>query len=626
MTIDYQSFAGQMRRLDRALAALQPQAAAVGAAPPAGQEWFDLLRHKLLPQLDLPPLLVVAIVGGTNIGKSAIFNHLAGEVASTSNPLAAGTKHPVCLVPPGLDDPALLERLFEPFELHAWQSPDDPLTDAAADRLFWRVGPTMPPRLLLLDAPDVDSDVTVNWHRARAIRQTADVLLAVLTQQKYNDAAVKQFFRAAVEADKPIIVVFNQCDLEADREYWPRWLATFNQQTGARPEMAYAIPHDHCAAEELRLPFYLLGTEVPSPQVSSPLPEREGTELPEANLREDLASLQFDAIKIRTFRGALRRVLDPQRGLPAYLESIRAAAGEFSAAATALSATEMARVGWPSLPAGVLVEEIRSWWDTGRQPWSRRIHGFYRVLGRGVTKPIRLAWDAMAGPRVDPLAAFQHREREAIMLAVEKLLDELGRLAKVGNDTLRPRLMSLLGGHARAKLLARVQAAHENLPAVDEHYRDFLRAELEAWRASNPRAVRFLQSLDHAAALARPAITVALFFTGLHFAGDLVGQAAAQAAGHTAGHLATEAAIAGGITGGGEALVSSTSEGVRQAAGRLFGRLQSRYARQRARWLAEWLERELLGDLLADLRRGAEVPDNAAFREVAAAAESLATP
>jgi len=619
----YQSFAAEMRRLDRALAALQPQAAAVGVAPPGGQEWFDLLRNKLLPQLDLPPLLVVAIVGGTNIGKSAIFNHLAGEVASASSPLAAGTKHPVCLVPPGLDDPALLERLFEPFELRAWQSPDDPLADAAEDRLFWRVGPTMPPRLLLLDAPDVDSDVTVNWHRARAIRQTADVLVAVLTQQKYNDAAVKQFFRAAVEADKPIIVVFNQCDLEADREYWPRWLATFNQQTGARPEAAYAIPHDRRAAEELRLPFYAIDANSP---LRAPTEgwSAEGTELREANLRDDLASLHFDAIKIRTFRGALRRVLDPQRGLPAYLESIRAAAGEFSAAAAALSATEMARVGWPSLPAGVLVDEIRSWWDTGRQPWSRRIHGFYRVLGRGVTKPIRLAWDAVAGPSVNPLAAFQQREREAIMLAVEKLLDELGRLAKVGNDTLRPRLMNLLGGHARAKLLARVEAAHENLPAVDEHYRDFLRAELEAWRASNPRAVRFLQSLDHAAALARPAITVALFFTGLHFAGDLVGQAAAQAAGHTAGHLATEAAIAGGITGGGEALVSSTSEGVRQAAGRLFGRLQSRYAQQRARWLAEWLERELLGDLLADLRRGAEVPNNATFREVASLAASLA--
>ena len=77
------------------------------------------------------------------------------------------------------------------------------------------------------------------------------MLVAVLTQQKYNDAAVKQFFRAAVEADKPIVVVFNQCELEADRDYWPRWLATFREETGAAPELVYVVPYDRRAAEEL---------------------------------------------------------------------------------------------------------------------------------------------------------------------------------------------------------------------------------------------------------------------------------------------------------------------------------------------------------------------------------------
>ena len=97
---DYRAFAAEVRRLDRALAALQPAATSIGVDPPAGQEWFDLLRDKLLPQLEAEPLLVVAIVGGTNIGKSVVFNHLAGEVASAVSPLAAHTKHPVCLVPP----------------------------------------------------------------------------------------------------------------------------------------------------------------------------------------------------------------------------------------------------------------------------------------------------------------------------------------------------------------------------------------------------------------------------------------------------------------------------------------------------------------------------------------------
>ncbi len=618
----YEIFAAAARRLDRALAALAPRAAAAGVEPPDGQEWFDLLRNKLISQLDLPPLLVVAIVGGTNIGKSAIFNQLAGETASASSPLAAGTKHPVCLVPPDLADEALLARLFGPFVLHRWRAADDPLADAPEDRLYWRVGSSMPPKLLLLDVPDVDSDVEVNWRRARAVRQTADVLIAVLTQQKYNDAAVKQFFRAAVEADKPIIVVFNQCEIEADRDYWPQWLETFCEYTGARPESAYVIPHDRRAAEELRLPFFAIAPSSPLPtDQRSASGERPGAR--QADLRADLASLRFDAIKIRTFRGALGRVLDAERGVPAYFDEIRAAAADYAGSARALSATEMARVGWPTLPAGVLVDEIRDWWDEGRQEWSRAIHGFYRVLGRGVTWPVRAAWNSLTGPRSDPLVVFQRQEREVVVLAVEKLLDELGRLAEVGNATLRPRLARLLGGRARADLLDRVQAAHDNLPAVDAHYRDFLRGELDAWRTANPRAVRFLQSLDHAAALARPAISVALFFTGLHFAGDLAGQAAAHAAGATASHLATEAAITGGIAGGGEAIVSTTSEGVRQAAGRLFGRLQSRYAQQRAGWLADWLERELLGDLLAELRRGASVPDSPEFREAEAAVKEL---
>jgi hypothetical protein len=474
----------------------------------------------------------------------------------------------------------------------------------------------MPPRLLLLDAPDVDSNATMNWQRAKAIRQAADVLVAILTQQKYNDAAVKQYFRAAVEAQKPIVVVFNQCEIEADRDYWPQWLATFCEHTGARPELAYVVPYDRKAAEGLKLPFFSI-------QTNKAFDSRSGAPsapvLRESNLRDDLAALHFDAIKIQTFRGALDRVLDAEHGLPAYLDSIRRAAGEFSAAAAALSATEMARVGWPSLPASVLVDEIGHWWDRSRQDWSRRIHGFYRVFGRGVTWPVRTAWNAMAGPIVDPMILFQQQERAAIVLAVEKLLDELGRLAQVGNDTLRPRLQELLGGHARANLLARVQSAHQAQPAIDEDYRAFLQAELDQWRQSNPRAVRFLQSLDHVAALARPAITVGLFFTGLHFAGDLAGQAVTHAATTTAGQLATEAAIAGGITGGGEVLVGGTSEGVRQAAGRLFGRLQSRYAQQRADWLAKWLEQELLGNLLADLRRGAEAPSSKEFQEIEAA-------
>lgn len=597
-------WAAAVRRLLTALERLEPEAGAVGAPSPVGSEWFELLRCKLRPQLELPPTLVVAVVGGTNIGKSVIFNQLAGEESSASSPLAAGTKHPVCLVPAELAREDVLAQFFESFQLHAWRSPRDPLENSAEDKLFWRIGRRLPPQLALLDAPDVDSDAPMNWRRARAVRHAADVLVAVLTQQKYNDAAVKQFFREAAAADKPIIVAFNQCDLTADRAFWPVWLATFCKETGVRPEAVYVAPHDRAAADALRLPLYDVGMDGAAPLG------------PPAQLREELAALRFDAIKIRAFRGAMRRVLDPATGAPRHLRSIRDAAEQFAAAAAALSAGEMARVSWPTLPPRLLVDEIGDWWDAGRSGWSRQIHGFYRTLGRGVTWPVRAAWGQLGAAESDWLGGFQQRERDAVLLAVQKMLDELTRLSQVGNDTLRPRLLTILGGGARRQLLERVAAAHAALPAIDDDYRAYLRTELDAWRTANPRAVAFLRSLDHVAAVARPAVSVSLAVSGWIVAGDLVGHAAVQALHQTAGHLAAEAVIAGGFAGGGEALVSTTSEGVRAAAGRLFLRLQQRYAQRRGAWLARWLEEALLGDLLRELRRGAEVPASAAFREV----------
>lgn len=607
MTADFKTWAADIRRLVRALAALEPAAAHLGVAPPAGREWYELLRLRLLPQIDAEPYLVVAFVGGTNIGKSLLFNHLAGEVASAVSPLAAGTKHPVCLAPPGMDDPATLERIFEGFRLVPWEKAEDALAASEEDLLFWRTGANVPPRLLLLDAPDVDSDAPMNWRRARQIRQVADVLIAVLTQQKYNDAAVKQFFREAVQADKPFVAVFNQVDLEGDRDYWPQWLTTFRGSTGANPELVYVVPRDRQAAAALTLPFHEVGPDGCCPPG------------PAADLRDELAKMHFDAIKIRTFRGALARVLDAQAGAPAWLDEIRAASAEFEAAHKVLAAAEMARVAWPSLPTGVLVEEIRQWWDNSRSHWSRGIHSFYRAVGRGVTWPIRKVWRQTVGPAAEPLEAFHRRERQAVLDAVQKMLDELERLSQVGNETLKPKLRALLGGAARADLLARVEAAHQALPDVDDDYRLFLQNELDAWQTSNPGAVKLLRTLDNAVAVARPAVTVALFVTGLHVAGDLVGQVAT----HAAGHIAQEAAIAGGTTVVGEAGVAGANEGFRQAAGRLFGTLQAQYARQRAAWLYQWLEQSLLGGLLADLRSGAETPQAAAFTEAQSALARL---
>ena len=70
-------------------------------APLDGREWYRSLCEKLVPQLGEETYLVVAVVGGTNIGKSVIFNHIADARLSATSPLASGTRHPVCVVPEG---------------------------------------------------------------------------------------------------------------------------------------------------------------------------------------------------------------------------------------------------------------------------------------------------------------------------------------------------------------------------------------------------------------------------------------------------------------------------------------------------------------------------------------------
>lgn len=248
-------FAQMVRRLSASVTNLELAARPLQLEPLAGRDWFDLLTRKLLPQLTDGACLIVAVVGGTNIGKSVVFNHIAGFRASASSPLASGTKHPVCLVPMGFAEQHDLHAMFPAFELRSWTSGDEALRSVDAHCLFWREHESVPKNLIILDTPDVDSDAPVNWQRADAVRQAADVLVAVLTQQKYNDAAVKQFFRKAAAEDKAAIIVFNQVELPDDESYWPIWLNTFCGETGLQPEYVYLAPNDRKAAEAIALKF-----------------------------------------------------------------------------------------------------------------------------------------------------------------------------------------------------------------------------------------------------------------------------------------------------------------------------------------------------------------------------------
>lgn len=614
---EFSSCAAQVRKLHASLVGLEEAGRKAGIPTLEGREWFELLRRKLLPQLTEDPFVVAAVVGGTNIGKSVIFNHIAGCRASAVSPLASGTKHPVCLVPTGFEERHDLSKIFTGFELTAWTDANASLETSELHRLFWKTAPELPPNLLVLDTPDIDSDAEINWHRADCIRHCADVLIAVLTQQKYNDAAVKQFFRKAADEDKAVIVVFNQCLLPEDEPYWPKWLETFTRGTGIDPEMVYLVPNDRRAAESNRLPFY---------SRSWPAEGRGGGVREDStvarSLSTDLSELHFTEIKMRTLRGSLNHLLSSDFGVPAYLGEIRRRSAAFADAAGLLSTQQLSRVdSWPSAPPQLLVNEIRRWWRAQRTGWTKRVHDAYGTVGEGVLWPIRWARNRLKGAPPDPRQIYRVTERDVMLQALEKLYEELGRLSQLGNDLLRPRLESLLAGASRTTLLERLRTQHDALDFESE-LREVVHGQMLSFRDENPSAFELLRKLDSVAAVARPMTSVVLFV-----AAGPVGHAftpVTDAAAHSvAVHILGDIAGGTGAVVMGETALSGTAGGLRLLEAR-FRQLQAAFTTRRVEWFAEFLRRNILGQLHGDLYEAAGLPQLACFGEVTECLSRLA--
>ena len=619
------SFASLSRQLDSALDELEHLSTTLQIPPLAGREWFDLLERKLLPQLTDGLYLIVAVVGGTNIGKSVIFNHIAGFRASSSSPLASGTKHPVCLVPAGFEAKHDLNSLFPAFQLHPWLGSDEALETHDEHCLFWRSGEDVPPNLIVLDTPDVDSDAPVNWQRADAVRQAADVLVAVLTQQKYNDAAVKQFFRKAAAEDKTAIVVFNRVELPEDEPYWPLWLKTFCDETGLRPEFVYLAPNDRKAAEAIRLEFQerswnaedsvqpptALNTDSTADHPtngSASHPSLDGESLP---LQAVLSQLRFTEIKLRTMRGSLRQLVSEADGVPSYLREIRTKSQQFRDAAEIFATRGMIRqADWPAAPNGLIIDEMWKWWDTHREVWTSSIHGFYSHIGRLAIGGVRTLRNQIWGPTQDPMDDYKTAEWDAIVRVIQQVFQQLQLATTLGNQLLTERLEQLLAGSSCESVLQRMRDEHNKFD-FQQLAKEIVDTEMAMLKKDHQDLFGILRNVDRAAAVVRPALTVLLAFGGGIGAEHLLMEAASQ----SVTHVAVDATAAAGTTVAGEAVVGTAGGMLGQTKAWLL-QLHEKFKRRREAWLIDKLKEHLLGDLQKELQQGGAIPYSAAFLNV----------
>jgi methylmalonyl-CoA mutase cobalamin-binding subunit len=625
--VQFAEWADPIRRLADDVRGLESIAERMGLPPASKQPWHGALFDYLLPRIEeRPPMLVVAVTGGTNTGKSTIFNHLVGQSLSRALPLATGTKHPVCVVPSGSEyaKPDSLRQLFPGFTILAWNSDEDALRDDLQGLpLFSREDSSglQPKRLILLDTPDIDGVLETHWDRATHIRNAADVIVCVLTSQKYNDAAVVKFFREAAEHDKSVFVIFNMIRWPEEQNVCEFWLRTFRDKTGVVPQETYCAPYDAGAAQANRLVFHSLSGL-------------------DGNLRKDLSSLRFAETKARSLRGGLRILLEPVQGLQTYLDKLTARASEYAQAQHNIhSLVRDTNPSPPQIPSHLILDPVWAWLAPRRSTFDRVVNGVYSWFG-----------DIMFRPFVDSPATKEEKFRkddwDSFRKCLTRLLDRLRHEFEIGNDIIREALGPVLSGMNREVLLRDIEIKYRELPLSSDRFREHLTKMLEDFARDNPGTINLITYGLLFAAIVRPTITIACMGVPAHEAfmhfstqaaqaaaqqaltqatTELANQAAQNAAqqvaaaaavesARRAAEVATQEAIKHGVTQiAVEATAAVTAQGVTEGTGQaailaLIGRLHAAFYEERYQQLVELLNEHLISPavLALDIKAGVE--------------------
>ena len=596
----YAIWSERVASLCAAVEALDAAARGLGADAPGDAAWRGQLFEKLAPQVACEPVLVAAVCGGTNTGKSLIANALAGAALSRSILEAARTRHPVASISPSLAARGNLASLFPGFVMRPWTSDEDPLTDAEEHLLFVRPEATgrQPDWLALLDTPDIDGTLQDNWARAELVRNAADLLIAVLTQQKYNDAAVRDFFREAARAGKTVIVIFNMLEWPEQRQRVPGWLSGFAAGADLQADAVFAVPWDRQAAERGEPRFFDVSDV--AGVAGGGLRDRDGAAaagLSGADLVERLAATDYLSLKREAMLGALEVVLDRESGLPAWLDRVERAAGTWKEACGLLSHRVSVRMELPPPPRELVWNEVWGWLEPKRSGFDLTVSRVYRVAGRG------LGW---AGRRLGLLPDQAQRQADhaaeelsALKAALGDFLDRLAAAVRQ-QPQLEAALRPVLTDGDRQGWFDELARRHAAMPLVSRDYTAFVREELDRFERDNPSTVKMILTALNVGAVARPAVTV-----GLGLAGAAVVPPAAAAAGglsvfvHNLGDVVVGAAA----SLAGETALEATAAGLKPLLERLF----AGWAAERGDLLGTMLHEVVLGDAVAVLETRAGV-------------------
>ena len=167
------------------------------------------LRKLQIDRDDPQQIPQIAVIGPTQAGKSTVVNLLLGSPLAGVSALAGFTVHPqgfcVACTP---DEFSWLQQLFPDYEQH-------PISDLATAPYhafsLTAAGDGPLPPCVIWDTPDFDS-IDASGYRDAVLRTAAlaDLLLLVVSKDKYADQRVWETLKLLLPLNKPLVVCINK--------------------------------------------------------------------------------------------------------------------------------------------------------------------------------------------------------------------------------------------------------------------------------------------------------------------------------------------------------------------------------------------------------------------------------
>lgn len=424
----------------------------------------DRLRRDLLPRLaGEAPVLIVAIAGPNNVGKSSLFNALVRAPLSPARAEGGLTKQCLAAANPSLwqgELRAFVERRYEVVPVEGAPPVDQP---GPPGRLYLALLPQVAPGLLLLDTPDFDSVYQRNRQASEALLVTVDLVAFMVSRHTYQNAALVQFLREVVGRGRPYLLVYNEAP---NPQVAAEHLAKLASDVGRAPLARFHAPHQpavETGAQPLSTEPLDAGPPLPAllsdPQDASRLKARAlaaSLEDAAAELEEVADAVRSDALEPGRLRARLRHELD--------------VVGQ--------------RAALKAVPADVLVTAFRDELDA-RSAMHRFIRLPFRALATALGFLGRKVRDAVVGtpPELDEVWEQSERAlRDGVREVAEALSLEVPAFR--GDEATRALLERSLGPALFEQLdgplgIAEVREQREDRTRLYEFCRALVRAELD---------------------------------------------------------------------------------------------------------------------------------------------------